>query len=172
MAHREALGRTTVTSPTDGVVKDISVTTIGAVINSGQVIMEIVPVDDEMLVEAFMPPSEVAYVEVGQPARVKLSAYDSRRYGELDGVVKLVSPDILIEDAKSGGRQDSSPFTFEPGFYKILVEITNAGVERRGMKMIPGPGMTATVDILTGQKTVLEYVFQPLEHLRNSMRER
>ena len=172
MAHREALGRTTVVSPTDGVVKDISVTTLGAVINSGQVIMEIVPVDDEMLVEAYMPPSEVAYVEVGQPARVKLSAYDSRRYGELDGVVKLVSPDILIEDAKGGGRPDSSPFTFEPGFYKILVQITNPGVERRGMKMIPRPGMTATVDILTGQKTVLEYVFQPMEHLRNSMRER
>jgi len=118
-----------------------------------------------------MPPSEVAYVEVGKPARVKLSAYDSRRNGELDGVVRLVSPDVLIEDAKGGGRADS-PFTFEPGFYKILVEITNAGVERRGMKMIPRPGMTATVDFLTGQKTVLEYVFQPLEHLRNSMRER
>jgi adhesin transport system membrane fusion protein len=79
---------------------------------------------------------------------------------------------VLIEDAKGGGRPDSSPFTFEPGFYKILVQITNPGVERRGMKMIPRPGMTATVDILTGQKTVLEYVFQPMEHLRNSMRER
>lgn len=172
MAHREALGRTTVVSPTDGIVKDISVATIGAVINSGQVIMEIVPSDDEMLVEAFVPPSEVAHISVGQAARVKLTAYDSRRYGELDGEVKLISPDVMIEDAKGGNRMDATPVTFEPGFYKLLVKITNPGVERKGMKLVPKPGMTATVDILTGQKTVLEYIFEPMEQLRRALRER
>lgn len=170
--HREAFDRTTVLSPADGVVKDINFHTIGAVINSGDVIMEIVPVDDEMLVEAFMAPSEVAYVKVGQPARVKLSAYDSRRYGELDGVVTLISPDILIEDQKTAGRTPSESVNFEPGHYKLLVQITNPGVERDGMRMVPLPGMTATVDILTGQKTVLEYVFRPLENLREALRER
>lgn len=172
LAHRQTLARTTVKSPTDGIVKDISVSTIGAIINSGQVIMEIVPTSDEMLVEAFMPPTEVAYVEVGAKAKVKLSAYDTRRYGDLDGEVILVSPDVLIEDAKGGGRPDATPVNFEPGFYKILVHITNPGIERNGMKLIPRPGMTATVDILTGEKTVLEYVFRPIESLRDALRER
>lgn len=172
LAHREALGRTTVVSPADGIVKDISVTTLGAVINSGQVIMEIVPQNDDLLVEAFVPPTEVAHIKVGQPARVKLSAFDSRRYGELDGEVTLISADILIEDAKGGGRMDSTPVTFEPGFYKLLVKITNPGVERKGMKMNPKPGMTATVDILTGQKTVLEYIFEPMQQFSQALRER
>ena len=173
MAHEQSLARTTVRSPADGIVKDISVSTLGAIINSGQVIMEIVPTNDEMLVEAFMPPSEVAYVEVGTPANVKLTAYDSRRYGNLEGEVVLVSPDVLIEDSKGGGgRPDATPVNFEPGFYKILVKITNAGIERNGMKLIPRPGMTATVDILTGEKTVLEYIFRPVESLRDALRER
>ncbi|UOD50395.1 HlyD family efflux transporter periplasmic adaptor subunit [Orrella daihaiensis] len=172
MAHEQTLARTTVRSPTDGIVKDIGVSTIGAIINSGQVIMEIVPTSDEMLVEAFMPPTEVAYVEVGAQAKVKLSAYDTRRYGDLDGEVILVSPDVLIEDSKGGGRSDATPVNFEPGFYKILVKITNAGIERNGMKLIPRPGMTATVDILTGEKTVMEYIFRPIESLRDALRER
>jgi len=173
LAHEQSLARTTVRSPADGIVKDISVSTLGAIINSGQVIMEIVPTNDEMLVEAFMPPSEVAYVEVGTPANVKLTAYDSRRYGNLEGEVVLVSPDVLIEDSKGGGgRPDATPVNFEPGFYKILVEITNAGIERNGMKLVPRPGMTATVDILTGEKTVLEYIFRPVESLRDALRER
>lgn len=172
-AHRGALNRTVVVAPTDGVVADIDVTTPGAVINSGQVIMEIVPVNDEMLVEAFMAPSEVAYVEVGQPAKVKLTAFDSRRYGDLDGVVELVSPDVMIEDSKSAAsRGNASPVTLEPGYYKLLVRITNAGIERNGMKLIPRPGMTATVDILTGQKTVMEYIFRPIESIRDALRER
>lgn len=172
LAHEQSLARTTVRSPSDGIVKDISVSTLGAIINSGQVIMEIVPTNDEMLVEAFMPPTDVAYVEVGSLANVKLSAYDSRRYGNLEGEVVLVSPDVHIEDSKGGGQSDATPVNFEPGFYKILVKITNAGIERNGMKLIPRPGMTATVDILTGEKTVLEYIFRPIESLRDSLRER
>jgi adhesin transport system membrane fusion protein len=172
VGHREALARTTVRSPTDGIVKDISVSTIGAVINSGQVIMEIVPSDDDLLVEAFMPPTEVAYVSVGQFAQVKLSAYDNRSYGSLDGVVELVSPDILMEDAKKGAGSDATPVNFEPGFYKILVKITNPGIEVNGMKLVPKPGMTATVDILTGNKTVLEYIMKPVQELKDALRER
>jgi adhesin transport system membrane fusion protein len=172
LAHRQSLARATVLSPADGIVKDIGVSTLGAIISSGQVIMEIVPTNDEMLVEAFMPPSEVAYVEIGMPANVKLSAYDSSRYGNLEGEVVLVSPDISIEDAKGGSRSDAAPVNFEPGFYKILVKITNAGIERNGMIMIPRPGMTATVDILTGEKTVLDYIFRPMESLRDALRER
>lgn len=171
-ANKQTLGRTAVRSPADGVVKDISVSTVGAVINSGQVIMEIVPINDDMLVEAFMPPSEVAYVNVGSPAKVKLSAYDSRRYGDLDGEVVLVSPDVLMEDAKGGARADATPVNLEPGYYKLLIKINNSGIERNGMVMTPKPGMTATVDILTGEKTVMAYVFEPIRVLSDTMRER
>lgn len=171
-AHEQALARTTVTAPADGIVKNINVSTVGAIINSGQLIMEIVPIDDEMLVEAFMPPTEVAYVKVGSQAKVKLSAYDSRRYGDLDGEVILISPDVVIEDAKGGGRPDAGSVNFEPGYYRLLIRITNAGIERNGLELIPRPGMTATVDILTGEKTVLEYIFRPIESLRDALRER
>ena len=170
--HRDAYNRTKVLSPADGIVKDISFHTIGAVINSGDVIMEIVPTNDEMLVEAFIQPSEIAYVKVGQAARVKLSAFDSRRYGELDGVVKLISPDTLIEDHKIARRTPSTSVNFEPGHYKLLIQITNAGIKRADMLMTPQPGMTATVDILTGRKSVLEYLFRPIENLKEALRER
>ncbi len=172
IGHREALARTTVYSPTDGVINDIAVTTIGGVINSGQVIMDIVPVDDDILVEVFMPPTEVAYVSLGTLANVKLSAYDDKRYGSLDGVVTLVGPDIVIEDSKGGSSSDSTSVNFEPGFYRVLVKITNPGIERNGMKLIPKAGMTATVDILTGRKTVLEYVIKPVQALKDALRER
>ena len=172
VGHKEALARTIVHSPTSGVVKDISITTIGAIINSGQVIMEIVPQGDDLLVEAFMPPTEVAYVKVGQFAKVKLSAYDDRRYGSLDGEVALVSPDVVLEDAKRGAQQDATPVNFEPGYYKLLVKITNPGIERNGMTLTPKAGMTATVDILTGSKTVLEYLLKPVQALKDALRER
>ena len=170
--HRETLRRTTVVSPADGIVKDIRFHTVGAVIASGQIIMEIVPVDDEMLVEAFIDPSEVAYVRPGQSGRVKLSAYDPRKYGELDGVVELVSPDTIVDEPRTQSGSATRPVQPQPARYKLLVRIINPGVERDGMKLIPQPGMAATVDILTGQKTVLEYLFRPAENLRDALRER
>lgn len=172
IGHKEALARTTVYSPTNGVVSDIAVNTIGGVINSGQVIMDIVPVDDDLLVEVFMPPTEVAHISLGQKAQVKLSAYDARRYGNLDGVVALIGADVVIEDSKGGSNKDSTPVNLEPGFYRVLVKITNPGVERNGMKLIPKTGMTATVDILTGSKTVLDYVIKPMQAVKDALRER
>ncbi len=171
-AHRDAYNRTKVLSPADGIVKDINFHTIGAIISSGDVIMEIVPINDEMLVEAFVEPSEIAHIKVGQSARVKLSAYDSRRYGELEGVVKLISPDTLIEDHKMASRTPTTSVNFEPGHYKLLIQIVNPGIERGNMQMTPQPGMTATVDILTGHKSVLEYLFRPLENVKEALRER
>jgi adhesin transport system membrane fusion protein len=172
IGHKAALERTTVYSPTDGIVNAVGVSTIGAVINSGQVIMDIVPVNDDLLVEVFMSPSEVAFVQVGQPANVKLSAYDDRRFGSLDGIVELIGPNVVIEDSKGGSGQDAAPVNLEPGFYRVFVRITNPGIERNGMKLIPKVGMTATVDILTGKKTVMEYIIQPAQALKDALRER
>ena len=172
VGYREALDRTTVYSPTDGIVQDLSVRTIGAIVNSGQTIMAIVPTNDDLLVEAFMPPTEVAFVAVGDLAKVKLSAFDDRRFGSLDGVVEFVSPDVMIEDSKSGRASEATPVNFEPGFYKLLIRITNPGIERQGMTLNPKVGMTATVDILTGKKTVLDYIFRPVQAVKEALRER
>jgi adhesin transport system membrane fusion protein len=155
-----------------GVVKEIKITTIGAVIQAGQVILEIVPLYEEMVVEAFIPPTEVAYLKVGQPATVKLSAYDFGKYGGLEGVVELLSADALSDESKTGARTASNSVNIEPGLYKVLVKILNPGVVRQGMKLVPQPGMVATVDILTSQKTVLEYLFRPVQALKEALRER
>jgi adhesin transport system membrane fusion protein len=170
--HEDVYKRTVIRAPMQGVVKEIKVTTIGAVISAGQVILEIVPLHEEMLVEAFVPPTEVAYLKVGQPATVKLSAYDFGHYGGLDGVVELLSADALTDESKTGGRATTNPVNVEPGFYKVLIKILNPGIERKGMKLIPQPGMTATVDILTDHKTVLEYLFRPAQTFKEALRER
>lgn len=171
-SHEDVYKRTVIRAPMQGIVKELKVTTIGAVISAGQVILELVPTHEEMLVEAFVPPSEVAYLKVGQPATVKLSAYDYRHYGGLEGVVEFIGVDALADEAKSGGRSASSGANFEPGYYKVLVKIVNPGIERKGMKLIPQPGMTAEADILTDHKTVLEYLFRPAQSLKEALRER
>jgi adhesin transport system membrane fusion protein len=170
--HEDVYKRTVIRAPMQGVIKEIKITTLGAVIGAGQVILEIVPLHEEMVVEAFVPPTEVAYLKVGQPATVKLSSYDYGHYGGLDGVVELLSADALTDESKSGGRSTTNPVNVEPGFYKVLVKILNPGVERKGMKLVPQPGMTATVDILTDQKTVLEYLFRPAQTFKEALRER
>jgi adhesin transport system membrane fusion protein len=171
-SHQDVYKRTVIRAPMQGVVKEIKVSTVGAVIGAGQTILEIVPIHEETLVEAFVPPTEVAFLKVGQPATVKLSAFDFGHFGGLEGVVELISADALADESKGGGRGASNPVDIEPGFFKILIKIVNPGIERKGMKLTPQPGMTATVDILTGQKTVLEYLFRPAQNVREALRER
>lgn len=170
--HEDVYKRTVIRSPMQGVIKDIKITTIGAVVSAGQVILEIVPINEELLVEAFVPPTEVAYLKVGQRATVKLSAFDFGHFGGLEGVLELISADALTDESKSGARATPNPVNIEPGFYKILIKIVNPGIERKGMKLTPQPGMVATVDILTDHKTVLEYLFRPAQTLREALRER
>jgi adhesin transport system membrane fusion protein len=171
LAQEDTYKRSAIRAPMDGIVKDIRINTVGAVVGAGQTILEIVPAQEELLVEAFIPPSEIAYLHVGQAATVKLSAFDYSRYGSLEGEVTLISPDISEDESKSG-RSGTNPVNLEPGFYKLLVRIKNPGVERKGMMLTPQPGMTATVDILTHQKTVLEYLFMPIQAFKQSLRER
>jgi adhesin transport system membrane fusion protein len=170
--HEDVYKRTVIRAPMQGVIKEIKVTTIGAVLAAGQTILEIVPISDEMVVEAFIPPTEVAYLKIGQPATVKLSAYDYGHFGGLEGVVELISADALTDESKTGGRANTNPVNIEPGFYKVLIKILNPGIERKGMKLVPQPGMIATVDILTDHKTVLEYLFRPAQTLKEALRER
>ena len=168
-AREDAFKRTTLRAPMKGVVKNVQVTTVGGVIQAGQAIMEIVPTEDEMLVEAYVKPADVAFLKVGQAATVKLTAYDFNKYGGLDGVVEHLSPDTLRDERQ---RKPGNPVELEEGLYRILVRIKNAHEERHGLKLEPTPGMTAMVDIRTGHKSVLEYIFRPLQNVNMALRER
>ena len=171
LAREDALRKTVIRTPMDGIVKNIQHTTLGAVIQSGQNILEIVPVQDEMVVEAYVKPSEVAFLKVNQPAVVKLSAFDFNKYGGLQGVLEHISPDTLTGDGK-GRAPGSPPVNLEEGHYRILVRITDTQLHRHGMDMRASPGMSALVEIKTGQKTVLEYLLRPAQALTQALRER
>ena len=170
-AREDAYLHTTIKSPMKGVVKNVQVTTVGGVIQAGQPILEIVPTEDEMMVEAYVKPSEVAFLKVGQKAVVKLSAYDFNKYGGLDGELEHLSPDTMKDDRQQR-RPGANPADMEEGYYRILVRIKDTNLLRNGKKMQPTPGMTATVEIRTGQKTVLEYLFRPLQNVTQALRER
>ncbi len=168
-AREDAFRRTTVRSPMKGVVKNVQVTTVGGVIQAGQPILEIVPTEDEMLVEAYVKPSEVAFLKVGQKAVVKLTAYDFNKYGGLDGVLEHLSPDTLRDERQ---KKPGNPMELEEGLYRIMVRVKETEGLRNGLKLTPTPGMTATVEIRTGQKSVLEYLFRPLQNVTQALRER
>jgi adhesin transport system membrane fusion protein len=171
LAREDAFKKTVIRAPMDGIVKNVQQTTLGAVIQSGQNILEIVPVKDDMLVEAYVKPSEVAFLKVNQPAVVKLTAYDFNKYGGLEAVLDHISPDTLRDENKQR-KPGSAPVDLEEGYYRILVRIVDQRVDRHGMRMNATPGMTATVEIKTGQKTVLEYLLRPLQTLTQALRER
>ena len=171
LAREDAYKRTTLRSPMKGIVKNVQVTTVGGVIQAGQPILEIVPTEDEMLVEAYVKPADVAFLEVGQPAVVKLTAYDFNKYGGLQGVIEHISPDTL-RDEKERARRPGTPIELEEGLYRIMVRIQDEDRERNGLRMELTPGMTAMVEVRTGQKTVLEYIFRPLQSLSMALRER
>ena len=171
LAREDALKKTVIRAPMDGVVKHVQQTTLGSVIQSGQSILEIVPVKDDMLVEAYVKPSEVAFLKVNQPAVVKLTAFDFNKYGGLEAVLDHISPDTLRDENKPR-KPGSAPVDLEEGYYRILVRITDKRIDRHGMRMNATPGMTATVEIKTGQKTVLEYLLRPLQSMTQALRER
>ena len=168
-AREDAFLRTTSRSPMKGVVKNVQITTVGGVVQAGQAILEIVPTEDEMLVEAYIKPSEVAFLKVGQAAVVKLTAYDFNKYGGLDGVLEHLSPDTLRDEKQ---KKPGNPVELEEGLYRIIVRVKESSNVRNGLELIPSPGMTASVEIRTGSKTVLEYIFRPLQNVSQALRER
>jgi membrane fusion protein, adhesin transport system len=170
-ARQDAYLSTTIRSPMKGVVKNVQITTIGGVIQAGQPILEIVPTEDEMLVEAYVSPKDVAFLRIGQKAVVKLSSFEFNKYGGLDGELEHLSPDTLKDEQKQR-RPGGNPVDLEEGYYRILVRIKDKNRIRKGVHIDPTPGMTATVEIRTGQKTVLEYLFRPLQNVNQALSER
>lgn len=152
--------RTDVRSPVKGIVKSIMVNTIGGVIRPGESIMEVVPLDDTLLVEAEVKPSDIAFLHPGQKAMVKITAYDFSIYGGLQGTVENISADT-IEDERGESH------------YLVKVRTQQNAITYHGQQLPIIPGMTASVDILTGQKSVLDYLLKPLlKAKQNALRER
>ena len=170
-AREDAFKRSAIYAPMRGIVKNILVNTVGGVIQAGQNIMEIVPTDEDTLVEAYIRPADVAFLKLGQPATVKLTAYDYNKYGGLSGELSYLSADTMRDETKAR-RPGSPPVDLEESYYKIQVRITDDNLMRKGKKIEPSPGMTAMVDVRTGQKTVLEYILGPLQVVGEALRER
>ncbi len=159
-AGSDRVTRTDVRSPVKGLVKQIFINTLGGVVQPGESIMEVVPLDDTLLVEAEVKPADIAFLHPAQKAQVKITAYDFSIYGGLEGTVEHISADT-IEDEKG------------ENFYLVKVRTKKNAMEYRGEKLPIIPGMTAQVDVLTGKKSVLDYLLKPiLKAKQNALRER
>ncbi len=159
-AEADRVERTDVRSPVRGTIKQLLVNTVGGVIQPGQDLVEIVPLEDTLLVEARIRPADIAFLRPGQPAVVKVTAYDFSIYGGLDAIVEEISADTITDE--QGDH-----------FYRIRVRTTDNALDEVGQTLTIIPGMTTQVDILTGEKTVLDYLLKPILLARErALRER
>lgn len=160
IAIDDRMSRTTVVSPVRGIVKTLKVNTIGGVVQPGSDLVEIVPLEDNLLIEARVRPQDVAFLHPGQKAMVKFSAYDYTLYGGLTARLELIGADTVSDDKGES-------------YYLIQVrtERNHLGDDARPLQIIPG--MIATVDIITGEKSVMDYLLKPVLKARSeAMRER
>ncbi len=153
-AEKDRVRRTEVVSPTDGIIKQIHFSTIGGVIRPGEPIMEIVPADKTLLVEAWVKPQDVAFLRPGLPATVNITAYDPAIYGGMDATLEGISADTF-----SDGRY--------AGMYRVHLRTATNIFEKNSETLPIIPGMTASVDILTGKKTILDYLLKPIRRGKN-----
>lgn len=159
-AARERVVQTTLRAPVRGVINKVNINTIGAVAPPGQDLIEIVPLDDTLLIEAQIRPQDVAFIRPHQPATVRLTAYDYRIYGGLEGRVERISADTLTDQKGET-------------YYRVIVRTERTYIEKNGVRHPIIPGMVATVDILTGDKSVLDYLLRPIATVRHeALRER
>lgn len=149
---KDQLERTDLRSPVAGRVNNVNITTLGGVVQPGEAIMEVTPIDDQLLIEAHVAPRDVAFIAPGMPASVKITAYDFSVYGDLKGTVEQISDDTVEADGADGKQS----------FYKVMVKTDRAYLERHGERYPIRPGMIAEVDIQTGRRSVLSYLLRPL----------
>ena len=153
--RENVLQHTDLVSPMDGVVKYVRVTTVGGVLKPGDELMQISPVDDELLLELKVSPADVGQLRQGLPVSVRFDAFDSSIYGKVSGTLRYISPDTLSEQASNGQTQT---------YYRALVALKwdkSASPQRIHPQDIK-PGMTATADVLTGQRSILSYLTKPI----------
>ncbi len=160
--REDSVTRLTVRAPMRGIVKNIQVTTIGGVIPPNGEMMEIVPVDDHLLIETRLLPRDIAFIHPGQRALVKITAYDYAIYGGLEGVVETISPDTIQDKVK--------PEVF---YYRVFIRTHQDYLQNKlGRHFSIVPGMIASVDIKTGEKTIVDYLIKPFNRAKEALRER
>lgn len=157
----DRVARTDIRSPVDGIVNSLEVTTIGAVVQPGERLLDIVPASDSVLVEARLSPADVAFILPGQEANIKFTAYDFSIYGGLKGEVQNVSADSIVD-----------PETRET-YYTVLIAADTTTLDFRDQRLPILPGMVTSVEIITGNKTILQYLLKPINKARDeALRER
>lgn len=157
----DQLSRTVITSPMRGVVNNLSITTIGGVVRPGEEIAQITPLGDELFVEARVKPQDVANVVAGQRATIKFSAYDYTIYGSMSGEVQFVSADTFKDDR----QPDADPH------YKVTLRVDRDNLDQRQSQIAMRPGLQASVELHTGEKSVLQYLTKPLYRSREALHE-
>lgn len=160
--RNDSLSRAVFKAPVRGVVKEIDVTTLGGVIPQNGKLMTIVPLEDKLLIEARISPRDIAFIHPGQEALVKITAYDYSIYGGLNGKVTVISPDTIRDEVK----QDQF-------YYRVYIRTDSDRLYiKAGKTFSITPGMVATVDIRTGQKTIMDYLLKPFNKAKEALRER
>lgn len=158
---KDKVFRTDVRSPVDGIINKLNFSTVGGVVRPGEIIAEIVPLEDTLLIEVKIKPSDIAFIHTKQEAVVRLSAYDFSIYGALRGTVVNVAPDSVTDT------------NTKETYYVVVIQTSEAALRRQGEILPILPGMVATVDIITGAKSILQYMLKPIVKARDSaLRER
>jgi len=159
-AAQDRVVRAALKAPVGGIVNKLNINTIGAVVQPGQDLIEIVPLDDKLLIEANIRPQDVAFIRPSQEASVKLTAYDYLTYGALEGRVERISADTITDEQGET-------------FYRVIVRTERTHIRQSEKELPIIPGMVATVDIQTGEKTVFDYLIKPIRRVRHeALRER
>ena len=166
---QDRVRRTEIKAPVYGIINKLNIVTVGAVVQPGASIMDIIPLDDTLLVEGRIRPADIAFIRPNQQAVVKITAYDSSVYGSLKGHVERISADTIFDEKGDRTHQQPPPETF----YRVIVRTDKnfLGAAEHPLPIIPG--MVTTVEILTGEKSVLDYMLKPARMLRDeALRER
>jgi adhesin transport system membrane fusion protein len=160
----DALKRTTLAAPVRGIVRQIRAPTLGGVVAPGAPVLELLPLGPRVLVEARIKPADIGFVQVGQPVEVKLSAYEYTVYGGLKGTVQSISPDALGDPDRAAAADGT--------WYRALIQADPKSLKKAGQPLPVLPGMTGSVEIRTGQRSVLGFVLRPMLRSQEAFRER
>lgn len=155
-AFQDKVARAEIRSPVHGIVNRVLATTIGGVASPGEALVEIVPIDDDLIVEANISPENIAFLHPGLPVKVKLTAYDFSRYGSLSGSLTTIGADA-IADPDSGET-----------FYPVQVQVESRLYDANGQELDIVPGMVAQIDVLTGKRTIMDYLIQPVVKMKET----
>ena len=163
VSDTDKIEKTEIRSPVDGIVKEIFINTIGGVVKSGMDLINIVPTSDILLVEAKIDPRDIAFINPQQKAIVKITAYEFSIFGGLEGQIVEISADSIIDKESKEGKS----------YYKVVVKTNKNYLEKDGEKLPIIPGMIASVDIVTGEKSIMDFLLKPILKIKqNSLHER